>query len=133
MKRNCPKKTCHSDQIIKDGSFYRSNDSRKIQRFKCKTCGARFSASTGSLEFMQKKRRVNFLLLKLFCAKVTQKRAARIAGVNKTTVQGNLITGQGKRNLKMKALEKGSLRVRFIICSLMISSQKRLRSLNHCL
>lgn len=86
MKRNCPKKTCNSEQIIKDGSFYRACDSRKIQRFKCKNCGAKFSASTGTLEFMQKKRRVNFLLLKLFCAKVTQKRAARIAGVNKITV-----------------------------------------------
>jgi transposase-like protein len=86
MKRNCPKNKCHSNQIIKDGFFYRANDSRKIQRFKCKSCGSKFSASTGTLEFGQKKRRVNFLLLKLFCAKVTQKRAARIAGVNKNTV-----------------------------------------------
>jgi transposase-like protein len=86
MKRNCPKKTCKSDQIIKNGFFFRANDSRKVQRFKCKTCGTKFSSSTGTLEFGQKKRRVNPLLLKLFCAKVTQKRAARIAGVNKVTV-----------------------------------------------
>lgn len=106
MKRNCPKKTCHSDQIIKDGSFYRSNDSRKIQRFKCKTCGARFSASTGSLEFMQKKRRVNFLLLKLFCAKVTQKRAARIAGVNKTTVARKFDYWARKAKLKNESFRE---------------------------
>jgi transposase-like protein len=86
MKRNCPKDTCKSDQIIKNGFFHRKNDSRKIQRFKCKKCGTKFSSSTGTLEFGQKKRRVNFLLLKLFCAKVTQRRAARIAGVNKVTV-----------------------------------------------
>ena len=86
MKRHCPKNTCKSDQIIKNGFFFRSNDSRKVQRFKCKVCGVKFSSSTGTLEFAQKKRRVNFLLLKLFCAKVTQRRAARIVGVNKITV-----------------------------------------------
>ena len=86
MKRNCPKNTCKSDQIIKHGFYYRANDSRKIQRFKCKVCGTKFSTSTGTLEFGQKKRRVNHLLLKLFCAKVTQRRAARIVGVNKVTV-----------------------------------------------
>ena len=86
MKRNCPKNSCKSPHYYKDGFYFRANDSRKIQRFKCKACGSKFSASTGTLEFGQKKRRVNPLLLKLFCAKVTQKRAARIVGVNKTTV-----------------------------------------------
>ncbi len=86
MKRNCPKKSCHSDQIIKNGFYFRKNDSRKIQRFKCVRCDTKFSASTGTLEFGQKKRRVNFLLLKLFCSKVSQRRAAKIAGVNKNTV-----------------------------------------------
>ena len=85
MKSNCPKITCKSSQIIKNGHYFRRNDSRKVQRFKCRTCGKQFSTSTGTLEFGQKKRRVNALLLKLFCAKVTQKRAARIAGVNKIT------------------------------------------------
>ena len=86
MKRNCPKPSCQSLNIVKDGTFYRANDSRKIQRFKCKSCGAKFSASTGTLEFGQNKRRVNYLLLKLFCSKVSQRRAALIARVNKVTV-----------------------------------------------
>ena len=80
MKRNCRKNSCKSPHYYKDGFYFRANDSRKIQRFKCKACGTKFSANTGTLEFGQKKRRVNPLLLKLFCAKVTQKRAARIAG-----------------------------------------------------
>lgn len=86
MKRNCPERTCNSDQIVKNGSFKRSNDSRVIQRFKCKSCGKNFSSSTGTLEFGQKKRRINYLLLKLFSSKVTQRRAALIVGVNKITV-----------------------------------------------
>lgn len=106
MKRNCPKKSCQSDQIIKNGFFYRANDARKIQRFKCTSCGAKFSASTGTLEFGQKKRRVNFLLLKLFCAKVTQKRAARIAGVNKVTVARKFDYWSKKAELKNERFRK---------------------------
>ena len=106
MKRHCPKNTCKSDQIIKNGFFFRSNDSRKIQRFKCKVCGVKFSSSTGTLEFGQKKRRVNFLLLKLFCAKVTQRRAARIAGVNKITVARKFDYWTKKAALKNKRFKK---------------------------
>ena len=86
MKRNCPEISCKSDQIIKNGHYFRANDSRRIQRFRCASCGRHFSASTGTLEFGQKKRRVNFLLFKLFAAKTSQRRAAKIAGVNKNTV-----------------------------------------------
>ena len=87
MKRNCPNIQCHSQNIIKNGHYFRANDSRRIQRFKCQVCGKQFSSSTGTLEFGQKKRRVNHLLMKLFAAKVSQRRAAKIVGVNKKTVQ----------------------------------------------
>ena len=127
MKRNCPKNSCKSPYYYKDGFYFRANDSRKIQRFKCKACGTKFSASTGTLEFGQKKRRVNPLLLKLFCAKVTQKRAARIAGVNKTTVarkfdywsnelqtssdgerESEFAKGRSKSQVKIRALCEGA-------------------------
>lgn len=86
MKRNCPKPQCNSDQIIKKGFYFRANDSRKIQRFQCKTCGCKFSTSTGTLEFRQRKRRINHQLLKLFSMKITQRDAARFLGVNKKTI-----------------------------------------------
>lgn len=85
MKRNCPQNQCKSSQIIKNGFYKRANDSRRIQRFKCKVCCKQFSLATGTLEFGQKKRRVNFLLFKLFSAKVSIRRAAKIVGVNKIT------------------------------------------------
>ena len=85
MKRNCPKKSCKSNHIVKNGQFFRANDSRKIQRFLCRSCGKQFSQSTGTLEFGQKKRRVNHELFKLFTAKVSIRRAAIIVGVNKNT------------------------------------------------
>ena len=102
MKRNCPQKSCQSHLIVKNGRFKRANDARMIQRFLCKKCGKQFSSSTGTLEFGQKKRRVNFLLLKLYCSKVSQKRAALIAGVNKTTVARKFDYWSKKAALKNK-------------------------------
>jgi transposase-like protein len=85
MKRNCPKKHCKSHHIIKHGTYKRRDDSRVIQRYKCKRCGSIFSSATGTLEFQQRKRRVNYLLFKLFASKISIKQAARIVGVNKNT------------------------------------------------
>ena len=118
MKRNCPNTTCKSQKIIKNGHFFRANDSRKIQRFRCKSCGKQFSSATGTLEFGQKKRRVNSLLLKLFCNKVSQKAAARIAGVNKVTVSRKLEYWSKKARVKnekfLKKLEHDKvLRLQF--------------------
>lgn len=63
MEQGCPNKSCKVfHQIIfqvKDGHFYRRDDSRKIQRYKCKICQKRYSKSTHTLEFAQKKRRLN--------------------------------------------------------------------------
>lgn len=100
MKRNCPLNNCQSPNIFKNGYYIRANDSRKIQRYRCKTCGRHFSSATGTLEFGQKKRRVNRLLLKLFCNKVSQKAAARIAGVNKVTVARKMEYWSKKSKIK---------------------------------
>lgn len=86
MKRNCPKPTCKSDNIIKKGYYFRAGDSRRIQRFQCKTCNAKFSSATGTLEFRQRKRRINHGILKLFCMKNTQKDISRFFNINVKTV-----------------------------------------------
>ena len=63
MLEGCPNKSCkvyHQTIFqVKDGSFYRRDDSRTIQRYKCKICLIRYSKSTHTLEFAQKKRRHN--------------------------------------------------------------------------
>jgi len=114
MKRICPNNSCKSPQIIKNGHYFRSNDSRKIQRFRCKSCGKQFSSATGSLEFGQKKRRVNQLILRLLCNKVSQKAAARIVGVNKITVARKLDYWSKKARAKneqfLKKLEKNKVK-----------------------
>ena len=106
MKRNCPNSLCKSDKIIKNGHYFRANDSRKVQRFKCSSCTKQFSTSTGTLEFGQKKRRVNYLLLKLFASKVSQRRAALIVGVNKVTVARKFDYWSKKAAMKNKRFSK---------------------------
>jgi transposase-like protein len=106
MKRNCPNSHCKSDQIKKNGFYKRANDSRKVQRFKCKVCNKEFSASTGTLEYNQKKRRVNYLLLQLFSSKVSQRRAAKIAKVNKNTVARKFDYWAKKAAVKNKRFKK---------------------------
>jgi len=86
MKRYCPITHCHSSHIIKYGTFKRKNDSRVIQRFRCKCCGKQFSASTGTLEYYQKKRRINFQIFKHFISKTSQREIARLMKINKNTV-----------------------------------------------
>ena len=94
MKFNCPNSDCPKEpsgsMIVRDGSFFRSSDSRKIQRLRCRKCGKRFSYATFDPAFGQNKRRVNFQLKKLLCASVSQRRAAKILNVHRTTVARKL-------------------------------------------
>lgn len=91
MKLNCPNPKCPNQTfVIKDGFFFRKNDSRIIQRFRCKTCGQRFSSETYKLEYCQKKRRVNYPLLKLLCSGVSMRRSAVILNINRKTVERKL-------------------------------------------
>ncbi len=91
MIHNCPNIDCPdyqtSDSIIRDGKFFRKDDCREIQRFRCKTCRTRFSSSTFSLAKNQKKRRINRIVEHLFCSAVTMRRSARIAGVTRKTIK----------------------------------------------
>lgn len=109
MKRNCPNFSCNFYQksifVIKDGNFRRADDSRLIQRFKCKACFRKFSSSTNQLEVYHKKRRVNFPLFKLLASGVSMRRAAIILGVDRMTVKRKLeCLGKKARRKNQKLL-----------------------------
>lgn len=91
MKRNCPNPNClfyhKDDHIIKDGTYYRQDDSRHIKRYKCKHCGKKFSSATFSLACYQKKRRINFELNALLAAGLSMRRTAKILHVHRITVK----------------------------------------------
>ena len=91
MKNICPNKFCSSyltsKSVVKDGLYFRKNDSKRIQRYVCTLCGKRFSKSTGELEYHQKKRRINGTLFKLLSSGNTIRRSALILNVDKKTVE----------------------------------------------
>lgn len=91
MNRKCPEKNCPAPEfVIRDGYFRRKDDSKLIQRFRCKTCGKRFSAATFSDFYLQKKRRIHFPLLELLSSGVSMRRAALLLGVHRKTVERKL-------------------------------------------
>ena len=61
-----------------------------IQRFRCKSCRTRFSSSTLSDTFRQKKRRINRPLLNLISSNVSMRRSAQILGVHRNTIERRL-------------------------------------------
>jgi transposase-like protein len=94
MKINCPNPKCVLDinlgprtrQIVRNGCFFRKSDSRWIGRFYCRICGCYFSTATFSERYCQKARRINEPLWKLMSSGVSQRRAAKILGVDRKTV-----------------------------------------------
>jgi transposase-like protein len=77
--------------LIKNGKFYRHNDAHWVQRFVCKVCGKKLSSSSLTLEFWQKKRRINVPLKRLLCSGVSMTRSARLLKINLKTVARRLI------------------------------------------
>ncbi len=104
MNPDCPNSNCASFSknvdTRKDGFYSRADDCRIIQRYYCKKCSKRFSTSTHTLEYNQKKRRVNIPLLKLLCSKVSIRRSALILGINKNTVLAKTIYLAKKANIE---------------------------------
>ena len=91
MNKLCPNPNCAFPQnFIKDGRFRRKEDSKMIQRFRCKSCLTRFSNATFSECYYQKKRRINLSVLRLLSAGVSMRRSALLLKVDKKTIERKL-------------------------------------------
>lgn len=96
MHPNCP--TCEnkpnyvSDDrtVVLFGSFHRTSDSKDVKRYRCLLCLKTFSQATKDLCFRQKKRQKNKLLAEYLASGVSQRRAARLLRINRTTVARRL-------------------------------------------
>jgi transposase-like protein len=73
-------------KIARYGVYYRTSDANWVQRFRCLGCKKTFSNATFQACFRQKKRSKNEPLRKLFASGVSQRRAAEILSLNRTTV-----------------------------------------------
>jgi transposase-like protein len=95
MRPQCPNSTCSlfgsKEKVHKDGSFFRKSESRLIQRFKCFACEKKFSHATGTLEFRQKKRRVNNSLRDYLSSGLSMRRCAKLLQITRKTVERKLI------------------------------------------
>ena len=109
----CPNSRCpffqKKDSLIKDGTYKRAHDSRLVQRYRCRHCLKKCSHSTFEFEYRQKKRRINYPVYKLLCSGVSQRRIAKVLGVNKKTIErrlpylGSKCRFLNKKNLKARS------------------------------
>lgn len=90
MKKTCPNPLCPHFQtdhsIQKDGLYLRNSDSHWIQRFRCRSCGKRFSAASFSDEYRLQNRRITPMIKKLLVSGVSIRRTARLMNVSRVTV-----------------------------------------------
>lgn len=93
MELKCP--FCHlknsSDRtseknICKAGSYYRSSDRKRVQRYVCRRCGTHFSSSTLHDCYKQKKRHINGKVARELVGGVSLRESARILKVNRKTI-----------------------------------------------
>lgn len=87
MKVICPNKVCTKAQnIIKDGQFFRADDSRQVQRYRCKSCGKRFSRASFSDHYRHRRRRETSMIEHLLCSKASMRRIAKVLRMDRKTV-----------------------------------------------
>lgn len=92
MKLTCPRHSCQNQtSFAKDGFYFRKSDSKTIQRYRCTLCGKKTSTAQLSSCYGQNKRTINPMIESLLCAKVSQRRMAKILNVDKKTIHRKLI------------------------------------------
>ena len=101
---NCPEGSSH---VVRNGSYFRRCDSRKITTFCCRSCNKYFSRATFSENYRQKKRRINFKLFEFLAMGGTQRDAAYFFRVNRKTIARRLITfGEQAREKNAKLVDQ---------------------------
>ena len=94
LPKNCQKcltRGTISSNFVRFGFFYRTSDSRWIQRYRCQSCRLTCSNATFQRWFRQKKRLKNFQLRKHFASAGTIRRAAHNYHLNRKTVVRKLL------------------------------------------
>lgn len=94
MNIRCPRPDCLSLSlpgpnrrlIVRNGSFHRRSDSRRVRRFYCRSCQVYFSHSTFRSDRYQKRRRLSHPLFQLYNSGVSQRRLAILFHASRQTV-----------------------------------------------
>ncbi len=93
MPHSCPQ--CDSEArsgstFRKYGFYYRTSDSKRQQRYQCRLCRLTCSPATFSPWCGQRKRNLNFKVLKNLCTGVSLRNTARNLTINRKTVARKL-------------------------------------------
>lgn len=108
MQQGCPNKSCkvflQTIFQVKDGHFYRHDDSRKIQRHKCKICLTRYSKATHTLEFAQKKRRFNRMIRANLASGMSMRSCAYNLDIARKTIERKFVYLAKKARMNQKEL-----------------------------
>ena len=86
---NCPR--CRSTHSNKTGFFRRKLSKSYSQRYVCSDCGKKFSDSTFSNTYYQKKPMINSILFQLLCSSTSFRRSAKILNVSFFTVYSRFL------------------------------------------
>jgi len=80
---------------VRYGYYYRKDDQRQIQKYRCKTCYCYFSQATGDPDFGQHRRTINSQVAGLLASLISQRRLAIVLSANhKTIVRKFLLLGE---------------------------------------
>lgn len=93
-------------KVVRNGCFRRKSDARTVQRFQCLGCKKGFSFATLHPCYRQNKRHKNEPLRKLLCSGVSQRRAAIILNLSRTTVVRKLLFLAAQAQMKLDELLK---------------------------
>ena len=81
---------CRTD-FVRNGSFKRGYDGKRVQRFLCKICKSSFSESTFKETCWQKKPFINATVFHLLCGGFSQRRAAFVLNVDRKTDRKSVV------------------------------------------
>ncbi|MCB0219878.1 MAG: hypothetical protein KDH09_09310 [Chrysiogenetes bacterium] len=88
---HCLAERISGSSYVRFGFYYRTGDSRWIQRFQCRICKGTCSRATFNRWFRHKKRKKNEALRRHFASAGTIRRAARTFKLNRKTVERKLM------------------------------------------
>ena len=109
---------CHADAksglvFNRDGFYFRTGDSRYVQRYRCRKCGARSSDATGKRWFRAKKRRLHEILRNRLAKLGSIRGEAEVLRVNRKTIARKLVIlgEEAKENLERENRRRPVTRV----------------------
>lgn len=90
MIKCCPKCRARNDEAglfyAKQGYYITKHNHQPVPRYKCKRCGANFSAHTFSETYRQHKPELNQSVFAVLCSGMTFRRSAKVFKVSRNTV-----------------------------------------------